>query len=123
MIAIVADGVDHLVHESLGRDVGELQVAIVPQHVMTDRVHQVRLAETDAAVDEQRVVGSRRCFGDRATGRVRELIRGSDDEGVEGVARIESRGSGRAADGGTHSPRLPLSLQPRSAESAVHRLR
>src|ERR1700680_1075145 len=52
---IVAHSVDHLVHESLGRDVGELEVAIVPQHVMTDSMHQVRLAETDAAVDEERI--------------------------------------------------------------------
>ena len=88
--AVVADGVDHLVHEPLGRDVGELEIAIVLQHVVPDRVHQVRLAEPHAAVDEQRVVRARRRFGDRAAGRVRELIRRADDEGVEGVAGIEA---------------------------------
>ena len=88
--AIVADRVDHLVHESLGRDVGELQIAIVLQHVVPDRVHQVRLAETHAAVDEQRVVRTRRRFGHRAARRVRKLIRRSDDERVEGVAGIEA---------------------------------
>ena len=55
---IVADGVDHLVHEALGRDVGQLQVPIVLKHVLPDGVHQVRLAQPDAAVDEQRVVGA-----------------------------------------------------------------
>ena len=44
--AIVADRVDHLVHEPLGRDVGELQIAIVLQHVVPDGVHQMRLAQT-----------------------------------------------------------------------------
>ena len=73
--AVVADRVDHLVHEPLGRDVGQLQVAIVLQHVVPDRVHQVRLAETHAAVDEQRVVRARRRLGDRAARGVRELIR------------------------------------------------
>ena len=100
MHAIVADGVDHLVHESLGRDVGQLQIAIVLQHVLPDRVHQVGLAETDAAVDEQRVVGARRRFGDGAAGGVRELIRRSDDEGVEGVAGIEPGGPGLRRSGG-----------------------
>ena len=96
MHAVVADGVDHLVHEPLGRDVGELQVAIVLQHVLPDRVHQVRLAQPHAAVDEQRVVRARRRLRDRAAGRVRELIRRADDEGVEGVAGIEA---GRARCG------------------------
>ena len=88
---VVADGVDHLVHEPLGRDVGQLQVAIVPEDVLPDRVHQMRLSQSHAAVDEQRVVRSRRRLGDRAARRMRELIRGADDEGVEGVAGIESR--------------------------------
>ena len=57
---------------------------------MPDRVHQMRLAETHAAVDEQRVVGARRRFGDRAAGRVRELVRRADDERVEGVAGAEA---------------------------------
>ena len=61
---IVADGIDHLVHEPLGRDVGELQRLEVIEHVMPDRVHQVRLPESHAAVDEQRVVGARRRLGD-----------------------------------------------------------
>ena len=88
--AVVAHGVDHLVHEPLGRDVGELQAGAVLQHVLPDRVHQVGLAETDAAVDEQRVVGARRGFGDGPAGGVGELVGRADDEGVEGVARVEA---------------------------------
>ena len=61
---------------------------------MPDRVHQVRLAQSHPAVDEQRVVGARRRLGDGAARRVGELVRRSDDEGVEGIAG--SRGCRRA---------------------------
>ncbi len=87
--AIVANGVDHLVHEPLGRDVSQLQIFHVRDDIVPDGVHQVRLPESHPAVDEQRVVRSRRRFGDRTTGGVRELVRRSDDEGVERVARTE----------------------------------
>ena len=63
------------------------------QHVVPDRVHQMRLAETHAAVDEERVVRARRGLGNGAAGRMRELIRRSDDERVERVAGVQ------AADG------------------------
>ena len=72
-----------------------LSAAIVLQHVVPDRVHQVRLAEPDAAVDEQRVVRARRRFGDGAARGVRELVRRSDDEGVERVARVEAARTAR----------------------------
>jgi hypothetical protein len=58
--AIVAKRIDHLVHEPLGRDVGELQRRIVLQHVLPDCVHEMRLAETHPAINEQRVVGTGR---------------------------------------------------------------
>ena len=90
--AVVADRVDHFVHETLGRDVRELQISIVFEDVLTDGMHQMRLAEAHAAVDEQRVVRSRRRFGHGAAGGMRELIRGSDDERVERVAGIEACG-------------------------------
>ena len=47
------------------------------------------LPEPHAAVDEQRVVRTRRRLGDRAARGVRELIRGADDERVEGVAGVQ----------------------------------
>jgi hypothetical protein len=88
--AIETHGVDHLVHEALGRDIGEHEARVVLHHVMADRVHQVRLAEPDAAMNEQRVVRSRRRFRYRAARGVRELVRWPDDEGVEGVARNQA---------------------------------
>src|SRR5258705_13052631 len=49
----------------------------------------MRLAQADSAVDEEGVVGLRGQLGHRLTGGLRKLVRGPDDEGVEGVARIE----------------------------------
>ena len=54
--AVVPYRVDHLVHEPLGRDVGQLERLEVIEHVVPDRMHEVRLAQTHAAVNEQRVV-------------------------------------------------------------------
>ena len=54
--SIVADRVDHLVHESLGRDVRQLEIAIVLKDVLTDGMHQMRLAQSHSSIDEERVV-------------------------------------------------------------------
>ncbi len=54
-------------------------------------MHQVRLAEADAAVEEQRIEGHDAAFGDTARSRVREFIGLADDEAFEGEARIERR--------------------------------
>ena len=88
--AIVTHRVDHLVHEPLGRDVRQLQALQMVCDVMSDRVHQMRLAQPHATVNEERVVGTRRRFRDGAAGGMRELIRRSDDERVERVARAQA---------------------------------
>ena len=59
--------------------------------VLADRLHQVGLAEADAAVNEKRIVGSRRRLRDRETGRVRNLVVRPDHERFERVARIEPK--------------------------------
>ena len=56
---------------------------------MPDGVQQVRLAQPRVAVDEQRVVRLGRGLGDRDGGRVGEPVARADDEGVEGVFRVE----------------------------------
>ena len=88
--AVVLHRVHHLVLEPLGRDVGEVHLRVVAEHVVPDGVHQVRLAEPHAAVDEQRVVRARRRLGHRAAGGLGELVGRSDDEGVERVARVQA---------------------------------
>ncbi len=52
----------------------------------------MRLAEPDPAIEEQRVEGRGRRFGDAARGGVGQLVRLADDEIVEREARIERRG-------------------------------
>ena len=91
--AIEAHGVDHLVHETLGRDVGQHEPGMMLHDVVADRVHQVRLAEADAAVNEQRVIRARRRFRNRAARGMRKLVRRSDDERVEGVAGNQAAGA------------------------------
>ncbi len=59
--------------------------------VVADRVQQVRLAETRAAVDEQRVVGLRGRLRHGDGGRVGEPVGLADHEVVEGVLRVEPR--------------------------------
>ena len=93
--AVVADRVDELVGEALGGEVRDGHAREEAHALMPDRVQQVRLAESDAAVDEQRVVRARRQLGHGLAGRLRELIRRADDEGVEGVARVEALDRGR----------------------------
>ena len=57
--------------------------------LLRHRVHQVGLAEADAAVNEQRVVGFAGVAGDLNRGRLRELIALALDETVEGEVRVD----------------------------------
>ena len=85
---------DHLVHEAFGGDVCEPGAAEVLEHVAADRVHQMGLAKTHSAVDEERVVGPRGRLGHSPCRRVRKLVRGTDDESVEGVAGVQAGTAG-----------------------------
>ena len=49
---------DELVGEFLARDVHDVGAGIVEHDAMADRVHEVGLAQTDAAVEEKRVIGA-----------------------------------------------------------------
>src|SRR5437016_3092349 len=60
--------------------------------LMTDRVQEVRLAESDAAADEYRIVLWRVARSSCLRRGERELIRRSGDERVELIARVERRG-------------------------------
>src|SRR3989449_11065410 len=66
--AVVADRVDQLVGEPLGGDVDDGHAGEQAHALVADRVEQVRLAETHAAVDEERVVRPRRQLRDPVTG-------------------------------------------------------
>ena len=87
---------DEAVHELLGGEVDDAGVGVGLPHLPGDRLHEVGLAEADAAVEEQRVEGDRaalgHALGDAARGGVGELVRLADDEVVEGAAPVDRRG-------------------------------
>lgn len=88
--AVVLHRVHHLVLEPLGRDVGQVHLRVMRQDVMPDGVHQVRLPQPDAAVDEQGVVRAGRHLGHRPARGFGKLVRGAHDEGIERVTGIEA---------------------------------
>ncbi len=82
---VVANRIDEIVHESLGRDVAEFEMLIARSDCVSARMHQVRLAESDTAVQVKRVVGASRRFSYRKRSSVRELITRSNNETVVSV--------------------------------------
>src|SRR5438874_13006580 len=82
--------VDELVDEQLTRDVEHPYVFPFSPDKVADGLHQMGLAQTDATVNKQRVVRSRRRLRDRETGCVRDFVVRADDERFKRVPRIES---------------------------------
>src|SRR5690349_595268 len=56
---------------------------------MTHGVDEMRLAETDSAIDEQRIVARARARRRRHRSRVGELIRWTDHERFESILRVQ----------------------------------
>ena len=73
--AVVANRIDELVREPLGRQVRDGHRGEQAAGLMADGVQQMRLAQAYPSVDEERVVGLRRQLGDGLGGRLSELIR------------------------------------------------
>lgn len=98
--AVLLDGGDHLVHELLGGDIGHLgRSAVALADGVSDGLHEVRLAQPHASVQEERVVGLAGSVGDGAAGGVGEPTavahheRREHEVGVEpgGVAAVYGR--------------------------------
>ncbi len=70
-------------------------------------MQQVRLSQTDASVQEQRVVGAGRILGDRHAGRMRQAVARAHNEALKRVAWIEVYG------GDSHRLRRGLPRQHR----------
>src|SRR5205807_165507 len=58
-------------------------------HIVADRMHEMSLAHSDSAIEEERVVGFGGPLSDGLCGGHGELIAAADDEGVELVARVQ----------------------------------
>ncbi|MCY1509556.1 hypothetical protein D9M68_439050 [compost metagenome] len=82
-------GLDHIRHELLGVDVENFGIGPVGQQPVTHSVHQVGLAQADAAVDEKRVVQVARHAGHVHGRGARHAVGRALDQGVEREPRIE----------------------------------
>src|SRR5581483_4953702 len=83
-----ADGVDELVRELLARRVGDALLRMTPRHGVTDRVHEMRLAEPRAPVDEERVVRMTRALRHGERGGAADAVVGAA-AGTEATGRSE----------------------------------
>ena len=127
--AALLDAGDELVGELLAGHVDDPLAREAGDDRVADGVHQVRLAEAHAAVQEQRVVGVSGALRDRQARGMREAVGGADDEGPEGVARVEAdRAALGSADAAGLQPhprrgRMPSDRRRRRRCSARLRLR
>ena len=91
---LALDGLDELVAEALGRQIEHAGLGCAPLHLPGDGMQQMRLAEPDAGVEVERIEAAllgEHGLGDLDRRGVRHAVGRTDDEAVEGVARIERR--------------------------------
>jgi hypothetical protein len=96
---LFAERADEAVHELLRRHVDHRARGLALADVPGDGVHQMGLAQPDAAVQEQRVERHRGRLGDAPGGGVGELVGFADHETIELVAVIQGRAQRVAVDG------------------------
>ncbi len=106
---------DEVGDELLAGDEADRPVGVLAMDLVPDRLQEVGLAETDAAVDEERVPARGRRLGDDAGRGVRELVGRADDELVEGVAARPARVAGRPGAGA--GARVSLGATPSDAQA------
>ena len=82
----VLNGGDELVGELLGADERDACFGLSEDDLVRDGLHEVGLAESGVAVDEERVVDLAGRLADGVGGGGGELVRLSDDEVVERVS-------------------------------------
>jgi hypothetical protein len=90
---------DELEHEFFGRHIDDPRARMPRLIFLPQRMHEVRLAEPRAAVEEERVEGELAALGHRSRRVVGDLIGLADDEIVEAVARFERWALVRLAGG------------------------
>ena len=101
---LLYDGVDQLVGEALRRGQQHVLRGIRRDDVVADGVHLVGLAQADAAVDEQRIVGRAGLLRHGEGRRIGKAVAGSDHEVLEAVLRVQR--------GLLHLALLPFQLLP-----------
>ena len=86
--AIVSHTVDHLVRERFTGDIGDGSMRHAVLHTMPYGMHQMRFAETNATVHEQRVIHAGGSLGNGLRRRTRELIARTAHKRVELIPRV-----------------------------------
>src|SRR5437762_5890045 len=85
----VLDRVDELVDEKFAGEIHHLHVFFLRPDVLADGLHQMRLPETDAPVNKERVVSARRRLRDRETGGMRDFVVRANHKRFESVSWVE----------------------------------
>ena len=85
------EGLNEIVGEGLGRDVGDASLRVGGVDRVGDRVHQVGLTETGRTVDEERVVVVAGFLGNGERSTVGHLVFRTDDEIIKRVVRLDRR--------------------------------
>src|SRR5690606_31629078 len=73
-VLFVADSVQKLLHKLLTRNVHHMRGGLFGQDGITNRLDEVGFANSDAAINEQRVVFGARRLRNRLAGGIRQLI-------------------------------------------------
>ena len=86
---LILDRIDDFVRELFTGGVEHLHAGVVLLDAVADSVHQVSFAQTNTAVQEERVVGMRRIVGYSLSGSVRKAVGVADNEGFKYVLGIQ----------------------------------
>src|SRR3569832_1012762 len=81
---VVLEGLHHIAYKACGVQIDDGGVGLALQHDIADRMHEMCLSLTDAAVDKERVIGRPRILSDLQGGGTSELIGFAFHEIVEG---------------------------------------
>ena len=95
---VILNGVDVFVGEFLRRQVSDARALLVTGDVLADCVQQVGLAEPDAAVEKEGIVGFARRLRDGLRGGVGEIVVVANDKCFKRVLRIEAQLLNQAND-------------------------
>ena len=88
---VAARGGDHVVHELFGVDVEHACLRALLQQLVAHRLQQVRLAQADAAIDEQRVVLDAGLARHMQRGGARHAVGRAFDQVVESAVAVQPR--------------------------------
>src|SRR5688572_12165651 len=78
-----------VVDECFAGEIQDVDRLLLPDQGVTDRLEEVRLAQTDGAMKEERVVGSRRVLRNSHRSCMRYAIARTYDEMLESIRLVE----------------------------------